>query len=133
MLLEKLGYIQYNHQYIGRPGKHGLYLELYQVNKYGSTQIRSAKETIRDFINQNVSIDVDMALRLLVPGTEKDVEFLLNKSQQIEIKSEEDVALINDPSDKEKAEKVKEGLEKGIPIKAFLPDFVEAYNTYYKR
>ena len=133
ILLEKLDYIQYNHQYIGRPGKHGLYLELYQVNKYGNAQIRSAKETIRDFINQNVSIDVDMALRLLVPGTEKDVEFLLNKSQQIEIKGEEDVALINDPSDKEKAEKVREGLEKGIPMEAFLSDFVEAYNKYYKR
>ena len=133
ILLEKLGYIQYNHQYIGRPGKHGLYLELYQVNKYGNTQIKSAKETIKDFIDQNTLIDVDMALRLLVPGTEKDVEFLLNRSQQIEIKGEEDVALINDPSDKEKAEKVKEGLEKGIPIKAFLPDFIEAYNKYYKR
>lgn len=30
-------------------------------------------------------------------------------------------------STKEKAQKVKEGLEKGLPMTAFLPEYVEAY------
>ena len=112
MLLEKLDYIHYNHQYVGRPGKHGLYLELYKVNKYGNAQIKSAKETIKSFMEQNVTIDTDMALRLLVPGTEEDIKILLSDRT---LEESEEQSAIEEISLEEKAKKVKEGLDKGFP------------------
>ena len=112
MLLEKLDYIHYNHQYVGRPGKHGLYLELYKVNKYGNAQIKSAKETIKSFMEQNITIDTDMALRLLVPGTEEDIKILLSDRT---LEESEEQSAIEKTSLEEKAKKVKEGLDKGFP------------------
>ena len=128
MLLEKLDYIHYNHQYVGRPGKHGLYLELYKVNKYGNAQIKSAKETIKSFMEQNITIDTDMALRLLVPGTEEDIKILLSDRT---LEESEEQSAIEKTSLEEKAKKVKEGLDKGFPWVAFEKDYQQAYKEVY--
>ena len=113
MLLEKLDYIHYNHQYVGRPGKHGLYLELYKVNKYGNAQIKSAKETIKSLMEQNVIIDTDMALRLLVPGTEEDIKLLMSDRVLEEPKEPKEIK--KEMSLEDKAKSVKEGMAKGFP------------------
>ena len=90
-ILEKEGFIRYNHQYVGRPGKHGLYWELLEVKRFGETQVQSKKEEVQRLIDNNATIDIDTALRLLIPGTEQDVSYLLHNV--IESSSEEEKQL----------------------------------------
>ena len=108
--LEQLGYISYNHEKVGRPGHHGLYHELYWVKKYGKAQIKATEDLIEQYAEE---ITEDMVPRL-VAG---------NKEQLKQIEQHNKLEL----STEEKAQKVKEGLEKGFPMTAFLPEYVEAY------
>ncbi len=108
--LEQLGYISYNHEKVGRPGHHGLYHELYWVKKYGKAQIKATEDLIEQYAEE---ITEDMVPRL-VAG---------NKEQLKQIEQHNKLEL----STEEKAQKVKEGLEKGFPMAAFLPEYVEAY------
>ena len=59
--LEELGFISYNHVAVGRPGKHGTYLELYWVNKYGKVQIKASEDLIKEFEGQ--TLDDETKLR----------------------------------------------------------------------
>lgn len=43
--LEQEGLIEYNSELVGRPGSHGLYMELYKVNDFSKSQIKAAKQT----------------------------------------------------------------------------------------
>ena len=79
-ILEKLGYIEYNHEYVGRPGHHGLYLELYKVYKYGKTQIKANKEVVKGWIESGTEISISRALTVLNPETKDDLEYLLKKN-----------------------------------------------------
>lgn len=71
--LEELGFISYNHEAVGRPGKHGTYLELYWVNKYGKVQIKANKDLIKEFSNQN--LDDETKLRAIT-WNEKELKAL---------------------------------------------------------
>ena len=55
--LEELGFISYNHEAVGRPGKHGTYLELYWVNKYGKVQVKASKDLMKEFAGTVVDDD----------------------------------------------------------------------------
>ena len=61
--LEELGFIKYNHEAVGKPGKHGTYLELYWVNKYGSVQVKANKDLIKEFEGQE--LDDETKLRAI--------------------------------------------------------------------
>lgn len=66
-LLENLGLIEYNHQSVGRPGVHGLYLELYNVNQYSNVQ----KEAAKNFIGEGKTIsDPYVAQQVCIPGVD---------------------------------------------------------------
>lgn len=112
--LEQLGYISYNHEKVGRPGHHGLYHELYWVKKYGKAQIKATEDLIEQYAEE---ITEDMVPRL-VAGNKKQLE-QVKEHNKLELSSEE------------KAEKVKESLDKGVSIKAFLPDYQQAYKEVY--
>jgi hypothetical protein len=58
--LEELGFISYNHTAVGRPGKHGTYLELYWVNKYGKVQIKASEDLIKEFEGQALDDETKM-------------------------------------------------------------------------
>lgn len=88
-ILEKEGFIRYDHNYVGRPGKHGLYWELLEVKRFGETQVQSKKEEVKRLRANNATIDMDTALRLMVPGTEKDVNYLLRNVLQASNDEEE--------------------------------------------
>ena len=89
-ILENEGFIRYNHEYVGRPGKHGLYWELLEVKKFGETQVKSKKEEIKRLMDNNSTIDLNTALRLTIPGTEKDVNWLLTHNVLEESKDDSD-------------------------------------------
>lgn len=108
--LEQLGYISYNHEKVGRPGHHGLYHELYWVKKYGKAQIKATEDLIEHYAEE---VTEDMIPRLVVNN--KNQLEQLEKHNKLELTTEE------------KAQTVKEGLQKGFPMVAFLPDYIEAY------
>lgn len=112
--LEQLGYISYNHEKVGRPGHHGLYHELYWVKKYGKAQIKATEDLIEQYAEE---ITEEIVPRL-VAG---------NKEQLAQIEEHNKLEL----SAEEKAEKVKESLDKGVSIRAFLPDYQQAYKEVY--
>ena len=45
--LKKLKLIDYNQESVGRPGKHGVYHELYKVNEYSSVQKEAIVDTVK--------------------------------------------------------------------------------------
>lgn len=112
--LEQLGYISYNHEKVGRPGHHGLYHELYWVKKYGKAQIKATEDLIEQYAEE---ITEDIVPRL-VAGSKEQLK-QIEEHNKLELSAEE------------KAEKVKESLDKGVSIKAFLPDYQQAYKEVY--
>ena len=132
VVLEKIGYIKYNHEYIGRPGHHGLYLELYKVYKYSNTQIKAHKELVQEWLDQGREISIGDALTVLNPETKSMLEILLNQNK---IKGESQL-LIEEVSNveqdlKQKADMVKNLLEKGYSQTSIDPEYLEAYNKVY--
>jgi len=59
------------------------------VKRFGETQVQSKKEEVQRLIDNNAVIDMDTALRLLIPGTEQDVSYLLNNVLENSSKEEE--------------------------------------------
>ena len=81
-------------------------------------------------MEQNVTIDADMALRLIVPGTEEDVRLLMS-DRTLEESEEEPKEIKKEMSLKDKAKIVKEGMAKGFPWIAFEKDYQDAYKEVY--
>lgn len=63
--LEELALISYNHNSVGRPGKHGTYHELYWVSDAANAQITAAKETAGYLKGKTVDQEVAEQLRVL--------------------------------------------------------------------
>lgn len=66
-LLESMGLIEYNHNSVGRPGKHGTYMELYKANQYSKVQVDAANDFIKE---ENVISDPYVAQQVCIPGVE---------------------------------------------------------------
>lgn len=66
-LLENLGLIEYNHDSVGRPGKHGTYMELYKANQYSKTQIDAANDFIKE---ETIISDPYVAQQVCIPGVD---------------------------------------------------------------
>ena len=56
--LEELGLVSYNHQSVGRSGKHGTYHELYWVSDAANAQITAAKETANYLKDKTIDLDI---------------------------------------------------------------------------
>ncbi len=64
--LEELGFIEYEHEAKGRPGKHGTYHELYTVNQIAPVQVKAAK----NYVNNGYEITDDIIEDVLLPDAE---------------------------------------------------------------
>lgn len=80
------------------------------MKKYGKAQVKATEDLIEHYAEE---ITEDMIPRL-VAGNASQLK-QLEEHNKLELTIEE------------KAQSVKEGLEKGFPLIAFLPDYVEAY------
>lgn len=58
--LEELGFIAYSHTPVGRPGKHGVYLELYWVSKYGNVQVKATEDLMKEFEGEELDDETKM-------------------------------------------------------------------------
>lgn len=77
-LLEQLDLINYNHKSVGRPGVHGLYLELYKVNQYSNVQ----KNAANNFIGEGRTIsDPEVAQQVCIPGVNLEKLKLAGKAK----------------------------------------------------
>lgn len=66
-ILKNFDLINFSNESVGRPGKHGTYLELYQVNQYSIIQKEAANKFIRE---ENVISDPFVAQQICIPGVD---------------------------------------------------------------
>lgn len=102
-VLEDVGLVSFSKSY-QRPGHKGYYHELYWVRQYSKTQIKA---------------DTDFMMRAIEQGREVGQDVLDELAQPVR----DNIKLL--------ADSVKDGLDKGFPLKAFEKDYQDAYKEVY--
>ena len=121
-VLEQLGFIEYNHQQIGRPGKHGVYYELYKVNDTGTVQ----KKTAQEWVDTHEYISVDVAEDILLP------EVYIDDQKKQRLENDLKQLTLGENQIQIRAQQAKEWIDSGATTYDFLSnDYKEAYDQIY--
>lgn len=81
LTLKELGLIDYNEESVGRPGKHGIYHELYGVFEYSPVQERALQQTI----NENKALPDNLVVDAVTLGSDlSNIELTENQQRYLE-------------------------------------------------